>query len=76
MLFELIAALPTDVVANTHSIAIDGTSSTALLVDAATGTVLAPAKLYNEAQGPAAVAAAKVSSDSASSELQQVVGPN
>lgn len=59
-MFELIAALPTDVTANIGSVAIDGTSATALLVDALTGKVLAPAKLYNEAQGNTAVAAAKV----------------
>lgn len=59
-LFELIAALPQDVIANIGSIAIDGTSATALLADAHTGQVLAPAKLYNEAQGEAAVTAAKV----------------
>eukprot|EP00878_Enallax_costatus_P034508 GHUV01038266.1.p1 GENE.GHUV01038266.1~~GHUV01038266.1.p1 ORF type:complete len:414 (+),score=132.25 GHUV01038266.1:205-1446(+) len=60
VLFELISALPPSVVAHTSSVAIDGTSATALLVDADTGGVLAPAKLYNEAQGPEAVAAAKV----------------
>ena len=42
------------------SIAIDGTSATSLLVDEASGRVLQPAKLYNEAQGEAAVQAAKV----------------
>lgn len=60
VLFELVAALPQDVVASTGAIAIDGTSATALLVDAATGSVLAPPKLYNEQQGPEAVQTAKV----------------
>ena len=38
-----------------RSIAIDGTSSTAILVDALSGTALAAPKLYNEAQGQQAV---------------------
>lgn len=60
MLFELIAALPSAVVSQVQSVAFDGTSSTALLLDAATGRVLTAPKLYDEAQGPEAVAAAKV----------------
>ncbi|WIA31867.1 hypothetical protein OEZ86_002732 [Tetradesmus obliquus] len=59
VLFELVAALPQDVVANVGAVAFDGTSATAMLVDAATGRQLAPPKLYNEAQGAEAVAAAK-----------------
>lgn len=60
VLFELIAALPADVRSRVTSVAFDGTSATALLVDAASGKVLAPAKLYSEAQGPDAVQAAQV----------------
>lgn len=41
------------------SLAIDGTSATTLLIDAATGRCLAPPKMYNEAQSAAAVARAK-----------------
>ena len=40
--------------------AFDGTSATAMLVDVAGGRVLAPPKLYNEAQLRDAVDAAKV----------------
>ena len=43
------------------SIAIDGTSATALLVDRREGTMLAAPKLYNEGQPDAAVAAVHVS---------------
>jgi sugar (pentulose or hexulose) kinase len=60
MLFELITRLPPDVTRVIQAVAFDGTSATALLVDAATGRVLAPAKLYNEAQGGDAVDMAKV----------------
>lgn len=59
-LFELLRAMPADVRQGAASLAIDGTSATAMLVDRAAGTVLAPARLYNEAQGADAVAAAKV----------------
>ena len=45
------------------AIAIDGTSATAMLVDRASGEVLAPAKLYNESQGADSVAWAKVCED-------------
>jgi len=61
VLFELIAALPATVTSQVQAIAFDGTSSTALLVDATTGQVLAPPKLYDEGQGSDAVQAAKVS---------------
>jgi hypothetical protein len=44
-----------------QSVAIDGTSSTALLVDRRDGRVLAAPKLYNEGQPDAAVAAVHVS---------------
>ena len=40
------------------SLAIDGTSSTALLVDSSSGALLANPKMYNEAQSPEATAAA------------------
>ena len=49
-----------DQVQRVQAIAIDGTSATAMLVDGANGTVIAPVKLYNEAQGAAAVTLAKV----------------
>lgn len=62
VLFELIAALPASVTSQVQAVAFDGTSSTALLVDGATGRVLCAPKLYDEAQWPAAVAAAKVRS--------------
>lgn len=60
VLFDLIAALPPAVTSQVAAVAFDGTSSTSLLVDAATGRVLAAPKLYDEAQGPEAVQAAKV----------------
>lgn len=41
------------------SLAIDGTSATTMLIDAASGRCLAPPKMYNEAQSAAAVARAK-----------------
>ncbi|GBF88954.1 xylulose kinase [Raphidocelis subcapitata] len=59
VLFDLLSSLPAPARARAASLAIDGTSATALLVDARSGEVLAPPKLYNEAQGPEAVAAAK-----------------
>lgn len=60
VLFELIAALPTAVTRQVQAVAFDGTSSTSMLVDGATGRVLCAPKLYDEAQGPEAVQAAKV----------------
>jgi hypothetical protein len=42
------------------AVAFDGTSATALLLDRVSGRHLAAPKLYNEAQQPAAVAAAQV----------------
>jgi hypothetical protein len=60
MLFQLLAGLPQEQLGQVASIAFDGTSATALLVDRDSGALLAPAKLYNEAQGAAAVQAAKV----------------
>ena len=59
-LFSLLSSLPAEARARVASLAIDGTSATAMLVDANSGRALAPPKLYNEAQGAEAVAAAKV----------------
>ena len=52
-------ALPPATRARVAALAIDGTSATTLLVDARSGAVLAPPKLYNEAQGGEAVARAR-----------------
>lgn len=49
-------ALPAEQRAQAASIAIDGTSATTLLIDGDSGTVLAPPRMYNEAQ-PADVVA-------------------
>ena len=43
-------------------VAVDATSPTVVLIDRASGAVLEPAKLYHEAQPPAAVQAAVVRS--------------
>jgi sugar (pentulose or hexulose) kinase len=51
-LFELIDSIPTDIKGTITCLAIDGTSSTTLLIDAATGELLQPPKMYNEAQEP------------------------
>ncbi|KAI8470518.1 MAG: hypothetical protein J3K34DRAFT_377126, partial [Monoraphidium minutum] len=59
VLFDLVASLPEAPRRRVASLAIDGTSATAMLLDAASGAPLARPKLYNEAQGPEAVAAAK-----------------
>lgn len=58
-LFRLFDELPAEQRARVSSVAIDGTSSTTLLIDGDTGRCLAPPKMYNEAQGAAAVARAK-----------------
>ena len=58
-LFGLIAALPSELISKVEALAIDGTSSTALLCDRTTGEVLANPKLYNEAQGKEAVELAR-----------------
>ena len=60
MLWKLLSSLPPEVREDVAALAIDGTSATALLVDMGSGRALLPAKLYNEAQGSEAVAAAKV----------------
>lgn len=62
VLWELLAAVPADVRSQVVSLAIDGTSATAMLLDEASGAVLQPPKLYNEAQSKEAVQAAKVRS--------------
>ncbi len=52
--------MPLELRAELVSIAIDGTSATAMLLDKHSGQVLAPVKLYNESQSESSVAAAKV----------------
>lgn len=59
VLFELLSRIPAELAARVASIGFDGTSATALLVDKDSGSVLVPAKLYNESQGQQALAAAK-----------------
>ena len=59
-LWALVDSVPGEVRREVASVAIDGTSATAMLVDATSGHVLRPAKLYNEAQGKEAMAAAQV----------------
>jgi hypothetical protein len=61
-LWHLLASLPEDVRQGARRIAIDGTSATALLLDARNGDLLTDAKLYNEAQPAEAVAKAAVCS--------------
>jgi hypothetical protein len=72
VLFELLASLPAPARGRVASLAIDGTSATALLLDVGSGAVLAPPKLYNEAQGPEAVAAAKVGGRAAAAAAARV----
>lgn len=57
-LWDLLAALPAPVRSRCGAIAVDGTSATCLLVDAATGAPLTPALVYNDAC-PAALPAVK-----------------
>lgn len=54
-LWALLEQLPAGVRAAAAAVAIDGTSATALLLDAASGVQLAPPKLYNESQEAAVV---------------------
>lgn len=61
-LIDLLKQLPQDVKDRISSICIDGTSSTALLVDSRRGDILAPTKIYNEDQGAEAFEATKVGS--------------
>ncbi len=65
-LMDLLRQLPPDLKAHISRICIDGTSSTALLVDSKRGDILAPTKIYNEDQGQEAVEAIKVCSQSPS----------
>ena len=57
---DLLKQLPQDLKQHISSLCIDGTSSTALLVDSRRGDVLAPTKIYNEDQGGEAYQATKV----------------
>ena len=57
---DLLKELPKDVKRHISSVCIDGTSSTALLIDSHRGDVLAPTKIYNECQGEEAYEATKV----------------
>lgn len=54
-LFQLLESIPADIKSRIASVAIDGTSSTTLLLDSISGDLLQPPKMYNEAQGPAVV---------------------
>ncbi len=60
---DLLKQLPQGLKDNVSSLCIDGTSSTALLVDSRRGDILAPTKIYNEDQGAEAFEATKVRSD-------------
>lgn len=59
-LLHLLQQLPQDIKDHITSLCIDGTSSTALLIDSKRGDILAPTKLYNEDQGSEPLAAIKV----------------
>lgn len=59
-LLELLTQLPQDIKEHVTSLCIDGTSSTALLVDSKRGDILARTKLYNEDQGIEPLNAIKV----------------
>lgn len=56
---DLLKQLPQGLKDNISSLCIDGTSSTALLVDSRRGDILAPTKIYNEDQGAEAFEATK-----------------
>lgn len=58
-LWQLLDAVPQAQRQRVASLAIDGTSATTMLINAATGRCLAPPKMYNEAQSAAAVARAE-----------------
>lgn len=62
---DLLEQIPAEVKSEARRLAFDGTSATAILLDADTGSVLENAKLYNEAQPQASVTAAKVLPQSA-----------
>ena len=59
-LLKLLRELPQDIKDHVTSLCIDGTSSTALLVDSRRGDILAPTKIYNEDQGSEPLNAIKV----------------
>ena len=61
-MLAVLAKLPQQVKAHIQTVAVDGTSSTALLVDGRTGRMLAPPKMYFESQSAEAVEAVRVSS--------------
>ena len=61
-LYSMMAQLPLHIKQAVQSVAVDATSSTALLIDRRTGTMLAPPKMYFEAQPEAALAALQVCS--------------
>ena len=58
-LFELLDSIPEHVKSRLVTLAIDGTSSTTLLIDGESGALLQPPKMYSEAQHPSVVAAVK-----------------
>lgn len=58
---DLLKGLPPDLKPHISSLCIDGTSSTALLIDSRQGDLLAPTKIYNEDQGVEPLDAIKVS---------------
>lgn len=61
---DLLDQIPAELKREARRLAFDGTSATAILLDANTGSVLENAKLYNEVQPQASVTAAKVLSQS------------
>ena len=58
-LSSLLLSVPTEIRQQTRAIAFDGTSATSLLVDGCSGRMLAPPKLYNEAQSASVVETVK-----------------
>mmetsp|Transcript_4550 Transcript_4550/g.8285 ORF Transcript_4550/g.8285 Transcript_4550/m.8285 type:complete len:267 (-) Transcript_4550:808-1608(-) len=58
-LWGLIAELPAEVAAAVRAVAVDGTSATTMLIDEVDGALLAPAKLYDEAQDATVTAIVK-----------------
>ena len=60
-LHAVLGKLPESLKAHIQTVAVDGTSSTALLVDGRTGRMLAPPKMYFESQSAEAVEAVRVS---------------
>lgn len=60
--YSIIDQIPEHMRQHVKRVAVDATSPTVVLIDRASGAVLEPAKLYHEAQPPAAVQAAVVRS--------------